>query len=69
MKVVNPIGEVLQRNADARTISDPGDAATHLFDPARESVEILAAPYAGLGFRPAFVQHMRGFKMAYLEPE
>jgi hypothetical protein len=69
LRVVNPIGDVLDRNADARTISSIDDTATHLFDPRRESLEILAGPYADLGFRPEFVQHMRGFKMVYLEPE
>lgn len=69
IRVVNPKGAVLDRNADARTISSIDDTATHLFDPRRESLEILAGPYADLGFRPDFVQHMRGFKMVFLEPE
>ena len=41
----------LARNADAFTVSSPGDMAAHLLDPARERVEILAAPYADLDFR------------------
>ena len=69
VRVVNPVGEALPHNADARTYTTSQRIATHLFDPTTESLDILTAPYDQLGFRPAFVQHMVGFAMVYMEPD
>ncbi|MEZ4664823.1 MAG: hypothetical protein R2911_45415 [Caldilineaceae bacterium] len=70
VKVVNPITKVLPRNADAQTIAEPAQMVTQLFDPQQDRLEIAGdSVYGQLDFRPTFVQHMRGFKMVYLNPE
>ena len=68
-RVVNPVGDVIPRNDEALTLSSSDKIVAHLYDPARDQVEITAAPYAGLGFEPEFVEHLMGFKLVYLEPE
>ncbi|NJN81402.1 MAG: hypothetical protein HC802_03390 [Caldilineaceae bacterium] len=70
VKVVNPINDLLPRNADAQTISASDVIITQHFDPARDKIEIAAdSVYSQLDFRPTFVQHMRNFKMVYLNPQ
>ena len=69
VKVVNPINEILPRNADAQTLSTYDLIRTQLFDPDRDRLEIAGDSVFGrLDFTPTFVQHMRGFKMVYLNP-
>ncbi len=70
VKVVNPVNDVLSRNADAQTVSVSDTIVTQRFDPTNDWLEIAGnSPYSRLDFRPTFVQHMRGFKMVYLNPE
>ena len=69
LKVVNPVSDVVRRNADARTISASDSIVAQLFDPRRDRIEIHDRVYAALDFEPHFVEHMRGFKMVYLNPE
>lgn len=66
--VVNPITPLLPRNADARTLSAPDTLVAQVFDPARDHIALHVQPYAGLGFVPDFVEHMRGFRMVYCNP-
>lgn len=69
VKVVNPINEWLPRNADAQTYSTSDSMVTQHFDPAHDQLELAAnMPFGQVDFTPTFVQHMRGFKMIYLNP-
>lgn len=69
VKVVNPIGEHLPRNADAQTVSTSELLVTQQFDPASDQLEIAGdSVYGQLDFKATFVQHMRGFKMVYCNP-
>lgn len=68
-RVMNPVNPALPRNAIAQTYAASDDMVLQLFDPAQDTLEIAHPMYAGLGFIPQFVEHMRGFKMVYLKPE
>ena len=68
-RVVNPISDVLPHNADAFTISASDSIVAQLFDPARDQITIHDQIYGSLGFEAAFVEHMRGFKMVYCNPQ
>ncbi|MBU6359042.1 MAG: hypothetical protein KGS46_03355 [Chloroflexi bacterium] len=37
-----------------------------LFEPAHDKLALLDGTYSALDFKPEFVEHMRGFKMVYL---
>lgn len=67
--VVNPINPMLPRNAIAQVFAANQDIVTQLFDPAQDSLQITHPLYGSLGFAPAYIQHMRGMKMVYLEPK
>lgn len=67
--VTNPINTVMPRNADAKTLSASDSLIAQLFDPAQDKLELFAQPYTALDFKPAFIEHMRGFKMVYLNPQ
>ncbi len=70
VKVVNPINEWLPRNADAQTYSTSDSLVTQRFDPDHDQLEFAAdLPFGQVDFVPTFVQHMRGFKMVYRNPE
>jgi hypothetical protein len=69
--VVNPVNEVLPRNADARTLAAPAKVTAQLFDASSSQPDRLEIPhpvYGALDFRPALVEHMTGFKLVYLNP-
>ncbi|MBL8093566.1 MAG: hypothetical protein JNL73_05315 [Anaerolineales bacterium] len=67
MKVVNPIG--LRPHNDA-ALTGTHNAVNVLrgFDPRRESLTLSGPGYAGLDFRPTYVQQMEGFLFVYLDP-
>jgi len=67
-RVMNPVNPMLPRNAIAQTFAAYDDAVAQLFDPAHDTLEIAHPLYGGLDFHPQFVEHMRGFKIVYLEP-
>lgn len=67
--VVNPITEVLPDNHVAQTYSKSEAMLLQFFDPATDTLALDAGPYADLDFRPAFVEHMAGFKFVYLNPQ
>jgi hypothetical protein len=66
--VTNRINEVMPRNADALTVSASTSLVAQLYDPAQDKIELIEPTYGALDFRPEFVEHMRGFKMVYLNP-
>jgi hypothetical protein len=67
--VVNPAGGRQGRNAVARTFTKNDVNSVRFFDPQADSLTIASPRYQALGFTPLFVQHMRGFKFVYLNPE
>lgn len=68
MKVVNPVGVGLPRNAVAQAMNKNATNTLRYFEPANDSLTIHQSPYRELDFRPQVVQHMRGFKFVYLNP-
>lgn len=68
MRVVNPVGVRLPRNAVAEAFTKNDANAVRYWDPRTDALTISAAPYAALGFTPRFVQLMTGFKFVYLDP-
>lgn len=69
MYVVNPVSHILAYNADAQTISAPEAIVAQLYDAEHDHVVIHQAVYGALDFRPDFVEHMRGFRMVYCNPQ
>lgn len=69
MRVVNPLGVGLARNAVAQAMNKNATNLLRYFDPAADSIRFGDTPYAALGFEPRVVQHMSGFKFVYLMPE
>ena len=67
-RVINPVGAVIPGNAAAQTFTAPGRTVLRAFDPAADRLAILAPEYAGLDFRPDFVELMQPFRFVYLEP-
>lgn len=68
LKILNPTGVLLARNAVAESFTRNDVNLVRYFDPATDKLEFGDTPYASLGFEPHFVQYMRGFKFVYLEP-
>lgn len=66
--VTNPIGAVLPHNANALTVSASDTLVAQLFEPTHDKLVLLDGTYSALDFKPEFVEHMRGFKMVYLNP-
>lgn len=67
--VMNTVNPALPRNAIAKTFVANDGIVTQLFDPAQDSLEISHPLYGSLGFEPNYIQHMRGMKMVYLNPQ
>lgn len=68
MKVVNPVGVSLPRNAVAQAMTKNATNTLRYFEPANDRLTIHQSPYSALDFRPQVVQHMNGFKFVYLHP-
>jgi hypothetical protein len=66
--VVNPISPPFPHNLEARAIIATGTPVLQQFDPARDTLTIHTAPYANLGFTPAFIEHFAPFRFVYLMP-
>ena len=69
MRVVNPIGAGLERNAVAQAFNQNSVNRVRYFGPETGTLEFGATPYRALQFAPQFVQYMEGFKFVYLKPE
>jgi len=68
LKILNPTGVSLPRNAVAESFTKNSVNLVRYFDPSTDELSFGATPYSSLGFSPQFVQYMRGFKFVYLEP-
>lgn len=68
MRVVNPLGVGLPRNAVAQAMTKNATNILRYFEPATDRLTIHQSPYSALDFHPQVVQHMSGFKFVYLNP-
>ena len=68
LKIMNPTGGVLARNAVAESFTKNQVTVLRYFDPTTDKIVFGNSPYASLEFRPQIVQYMSGFKFVYLEP-
>jgi hypothetical protein len=66
--VLNPVGNVLRRNAAADSFTKADLSVLRYFDAGRDSLVFGDNRYRQLGFRPQFFQYMEGFKFVYLFP-
>jgi hypothetical protein len=69
VRVVNPRGVRLDRNATAAAFSKNDRNNLRLYDARRDTLELAHTLYGGLRFAPQYVQFMQGFKFVYLEPQ
>lgn len=69
MPVLNPVGEVLPRNAAAETFTKSEVSVLRYFDARRDHLALGDTRYRSLQFQPQFVQFMDGFKFVYLFPK
>ncbi len=67
--VTNPMSDIMPRNARAYTIGASDAMIAQLFDAQQDKVELYAEGYNALDFQPTFIEHMRGFKLVYLNPQ
>jgi len=69
LRIVNPRGVRLDRNATAAAFSKNDRISLRLYDPRRDTLDLAHTLYGGLRFTPQYVQFMEGFKFVYLEPQ
>ncbi len=69
MRVVNPLGVVLNHNAIAEAHNKNDVNNVRFFESPADTVTCEIDTYSKLGFTPQFVQHMSGFKFVYLNPQ
>lgn len=69
LRVANPIGAGLSRNALAQTYTKNDTNVVRYFDRGADQLALSAPPYPAVDFRPECVQYMDGFKFVYLPPE
>jgi hypothetical protein len=68
MRVTNPVGPTLGRNACAESFTKAESSVLRFIDPARQRLSITDPRYRALDFVPQFFQAMDGFKFVYLFP-
>ena len=68
LKILNPSGVVLDRNAVAESFTKNDTNLVRYFDDQSDSLDFGDTSYRALNFKPQFVQYMKGFKFVYLQP-
>lgn len=68
LKILNPTGVVLSRNAVADSYTKNDTNLVRYFDGLTDRLEFGETPYGALNFKPQFLQYMKGFKFVYLQP-
>jgi len=68
LQMVNPVSPSFPKNLTAEAFTKIDTNVVHYFDAQDDRVEISAAPYRTLEFKPQFVQFMEGIKFVYLNP-
>lgn len=69
LRILNPTGVGLTRNAVAETFTKNDTNLVRYFDDGTDHLEFGDTPYRALNFKPQFVQYMTGFKFVYLQPK
>ncbi len=69
MRVLNPLGVVLNRHATAEAFTKNDTNAVRYFNRQTDRLEFGDAAYRTLQFNPQCVQYMDGFKFVYLQPK
>jgi hypothetical protein len=69
LNILNPVGEVINRNAVAESHTKNDVNNVKYFSSPADRLEFGDTPYARLGFKPQFFQYMDGFKFVYLNPK
>ncbi len=68
MRILNPLGIVLNRNAIAEAFTKNDANVARYFDRQTDHLEFGNPAYGALHFSPQCVQYMAGFKFVYLQP-
>jgi hypothetical protein len=68
-QVINPKSPAFPHNATAQTYTKNEREILQFWDPETDRLQLHSAQYQVLGFQPAFVEHMLGFKFVYLHPQ
>lgn len=68
-KIVNPRGEVIPNNADARSFLASDTPIVQLFDAANDSLTFGNTNKNNFQFQPQFIEQFSPFRFVYLEPE
>lgn len=68
-KVVNPRGQVIPTNADARSFLASDTPIVQLFDPAKDKLNFGETNKNNFLFQPKFIEQFSPFRFVYLEPE
>jgi hypothetical protein len=68
LKILNPTGEVLSRNAVAESFTKIDTNLVPYFDDLTDRLDFGDTPYRDLNFKSRFVQFMKGSKFGYLQP-
>jgi hypothetical protein len=69
LRIVNPTGIGLNRNAVAETFTKNQTYTVRYFSNATDKLEFGETAYGRVNFKPEFVQYMTGFKFVYLMPK
>jgi hypothetical protein len=69
LRILNPTGVVLDRNAVADSFTKNSVNVVRYFQSTTDSLHLAHPVYASLDFQPQFIQFMKGFKFVYLQPE
>jgi len=68
LRIMNPTGTGLNRNAIAETFTKNKTNAVRYFCNTRDTLKFGETTYGLVNFKPEFVQFMTGFKFVYLMP-
>lgn len=68
MKVVNPVGVALSRNAVAQAFTKVVAPRIRFWDDSTDTLHFGEVPHARLQFKPRFIEFMDGFRFVYLNP-
>ena len=69
IRIINPVSILAERNMTAQSYAKTDVNRLRYFNGDEDSIALYASPYDQLEFKPLFVQHMKGFKFVYLQPE
>lgn len=65
-QAMNRVSKILGMNATSQTYTVADNLILQRFNPDVDKLTIAQRPYADVDFRPMFIEHMLGFKFAFL---